>query len=723
MKLQKITSINYASFRSFKWDKNLPSLADKINLVFGWNGTGKTSISRVLRSKEKGTVIDDGSFSLEMGGRTYKNDNQNNLSEYIRVFNEDYVRENLSARDELSHIIYAGAKAVDYSKKEDVLSAKKKELQNLDISKPHNETAKKKAREIHQITGINTYPKELIPGSTYSNYTKSDFEKRIDFFKSESRNGVEVSSYILEAESIEDLKEQLVKYDDIQKRKNRLESIVEWIQSNLRDINTMLSLIPKQQCKSKRIDELNEKQLKWVQSGVDIHFSDPDVLKQCLFCDSSIENKSELEQHFSREKLDLDNKLNHFSAEIKNHAVQLSALNTADSVYLGSYLNKLQSEIGKKLQDVLQSIVIPELDVEKMGLPKLKENKGSIAHQLERHFVAEDFERYCEQEADYNRRCGVREKLEEGIQELEEEIRELKSAASDSHKAANRLNRIFQSVFPYKSIALSNNDDDTGYILKRDGKNCDFSSLSEGERNFMALIYFLLSLEDEDNKFHKEGIVVIDDPVSSLDKNAIFKIFSLITGAIDDEANKDKQFIILTHSLDFWNHLKRRYFKNRSEDEKDKILYSIDLLDSGSTIKLASKLLENNDSDYYYIFGLLHEYKKESSPEDGYIIANLLRRWLETFLNFEFPKSNFRQQLENAYAKAYEKSEQIEVFELNAVHRFLDHGSHGFSETESIDESILNNAQQNIKDIFDLVKRVNPNHWSKLLSEIKKSKR
>lgn len=69
------------------------------NIIFGWNYSGKTTLSRVFRSLEKRQMNSDfteGAFTIDCGNgyRIYSTDlSQHSLK--VRVFNNDYVRENL----------------------------------------------------------------------------------------------------------------------------------------------------------------------------------------------------------------------------------------------------------------------------------------------------------------------------------------------------------------------------------------------------------------------------------------------------------------------------------------------------------------------------------------------------------------------------------------------------------------------------------------------------
>lgn len=104
--IKKIKSIkNMAVFENFDWDKTVKD-NDKsvmkfshINIFYGRNYSGKTTISRIFRALETGVLSDkylNPEFIVEMEDSTIvtRNDLKNH-QQLIRVFNEDFVRENL----------------------------------------------------------------------------------------------------------------------------------------------------------------------------------------------------------------------------------------------------------------------------------------------------------------------------------------------------------------------------------------------------------------------------------------------------------------------------------------------------------------------------------------------------------------------------------------------------------------------------------------------------
>ncbi len=93
MKIKKINKVkNYRIFRSFSWPASLPEFKD-YNLIYGWNGSGKTVLSSIFRDIGDNRIsVVDASFDVETEDRVIEVENPetatNPLS--IRVFNEEF---------------------------------------------------------------------------------------------------------------------------------------------------------------------------------------------------------------------------------------------------------------------------------------------------------------------------------------------------------------------------------------------------------------------------------------------------------------------------------------------------------------------------------------------------------------------------------------------------------------------------------------------------------
>ncbi len=721
MKLNKIEKINFGSFKNFKIKSEVKDFC-LINIILGWNGSGKSTLSKLVRSIETGDLLDGSKFSFNIDDVVYtENDNLKSIQNKIKVFNEDYVNNVISENKIFPQIFYVGEDSVDYSKEEDQLKNKKSELAEKKCINFHDKIAQETAQSISRVTGINSFKKEFTQGY-YSRYDKTDFENRIKELEEEFGKNPDLNLSFFIQDNIQDIQHQLLDESNI---KNVIESInnnIEWLTENLEDINSCLEKTPQQEV-SDRIQNLSDKEKDWIKQGIWIHFSSNSNKENCIFCNSKVNNKDELLQHFSEAVVHLANKIDNYIEKLfenKNelnkhkdkggskHKIKIEKIINLIEVLI-SYLNEKKKKITEN-HVVLDANNVTDLEKEDSDI-----NSSEIAYKIEKHYIAEKYNDYKKFKEEYNICVKQKEKLELEIADLQELIKTLKSKAQNTHQASSELNKIFKVAFPYRKIEIADNDDQTGYELRRDGNPCPFRSLSEGERNLIALSYFIKSLNDKDEKFDDEGVVIIDDPVSSLDKNSIFQIFSIITKEIENH-NK-RQYIILTHNLDFFGHIKENY-QNKIKDDKCN-LYHLNLLESGSEINNIHKLLEKHRSDYYYVFSVLNQYKEHCEMEDAYLMVNLLRRWIETFLEFKFPTtSDLREKIKNAYKKTKEINENFN-YNSDELYRFITYGSHGFSDTEGIDESILNNTSERIRETFEMVKILDPMHFDKLSDCIK----
>ncbi|WP_148416917.1 AAA family ATPase, partial [Haloferax sp. KTX1] len=130
-------------------------------------------------------------------------------------------------------------------------------------------------------------------------------------------------------------------------------------------------------------------------------------------------------------------------------------------------------------------------------------------------------------------------------------------------------------------------------------------NLSEGECSLLAFCYFVASLEGTESQ-GKDLIIYIDDPVSSLDSDHIFFVYSLIHGlitnpTIDQNGSKKdryKQLFISTHNLDFLKFAKRL----PKPGHGGKGHFIIERSGCGSIIKPMPHYLRQYVTEFHYLF-------------------------------------------------------------------------------------------------------------------------
>ncbi|MEH6687779.1 MAG: AAA family ATPase [Halopseudomonas sabulinigri] len=137
----------------------------------------------------------------------------------------------------------------------------------------------------------------------------------------------------------------------------------------------------------------------------------------------------------------------------------------------------------------------------------------------------------------------------------EAEIRELEKQTTSVQPTIDATNALLRS-FGLNGFSLAKAANGTSYkLLRADGSDAK-DTLSEGEKTFVTFLYFyhLLKGSDSESGMTRDRIVVIDDPVSSLDSDILFIVGSLIKGLFDEVRSDDgliKQIFVLTHNVYF----------------------------------------------------------------------------------------------------------------------------------------------------------------------------
>lgn len=734
MRLTKFKNINTASFDNFNWNSEVSNFKD-INIILGWNGTGKTVISRILRAFEFGENVnlpDDSKYELQFDKISLNQNQLKGNTDKIKVFNEDYIKE-ITEIGNLPHVFYLGEEAVDFSGKEKEIKFLNSKLKSC--TDEYSIIAENVARNIKSLAGISNLSKELQSG-VYNNFDKRGFEIRINDIESKiTTENAKLLDFQLDSGKLKVLQTQLAQQSDKKREFTILSDIDKWITSNYEKLEGLLKQIV-EFFPSKRVNNYSKDSVEynWIKKGVSIHkLNEEEHIKTCIFCTNTIENQNELVKHFTNDVLELNGKIEIFQKEIRLFQGKMEqsefTFYIEESKYLIEFLSNLFSLLeAKKTKTNKEEFIDSYNSLE--GENDKNDIFNKIANQLEKHYISEVFLEYKKKKESFDT-CNLEQNsIKDSLLKSKQELIELKAKAKNSHHPAEKLNKLIKVTFPFKNIEIKDSEDGVGYSLYRNNSPCGFDTLSEGERNFIALAYFLISLnsEGEENSLLKDGIVLIDDPVSSLDKNSIFQIFSIIS--YEMEINTERQYFILTHNLEFFSHLHDHYQAKISDDKVK--LYQVNLNKEGSSISHINGLLKNFKSDYLYSVKLLWGNRENCSLENSYLVINLLRRVWETFLHFKFSSSgDFRSLLEKAYIESIniklgkvgsapeERKEEIKSeFRSNyiSMYRFVNYGSHEFGSVDTIDESILLASSERIKNFFTIVELLDKHHYKKITS-------
>jgi wobble nucleotide-excising tRNase len=216
---------------------------------------------------------------------------------------------------------------------------------------------------------------------------------------------------------------------------------------------------------------------------------------------------------------------------------------------------------------------------------------------------------------------------------------------------------------------------DSLYRIVRSGKPDDaFNTLSEGEKMMISFLYFCelckgrSSADDTSNK----RIAVIDDPISSMSHIFIFNVGQLIR-SVFFKSERISQVFVLTHSLYFFYELTDTNKERRKENQK---LFR--LSKSGTGSKIQEMKYEEIQNDYQAYWSVIND-----SEQPPALIANCMRNIVEYFFSFVRKKD-----LNNVF-----QMQQLQDIKFQAFNRYINRESH------SLGQNIIDMKEFNY-DIF-----------------------
>ena len=235
--------------------------------------------------------------------------------------------------------------------------------------------------------------------------------------------------------------------------------------------------------------------------------------------------------------------------------------------------------------------------------------------------------------------------IQEEIQKEKKLIQIKERSLSDERRGAEKINEYLSRVFDSSSFAINaksdytegENSDRIFFEVTRDGKRAHH--LSQGEQNLLAFCYFMAKLEDVETT-GSNPIIWIDDPISSLDGNHIFFVYSLIDSEIISK-KRYEQIFVSTHSLEFLKCL------SRLGDRRDNnhAYFLVERQNQSSTICTMPEYIKKFFTEFNYLFRVIYkcaypENFNETSLSYFYSFGNNARRFLEIYLYYKYPRPN-----------------------------------------------------------------------------------
>jgi len=244
------------------------------------------------------------------------------------------------------------------------------------------------------------------------------------------------------------------------------------------------------------------------------------------------------------------------------------------------------------------------------------------------------------------------------ITKLEDEKKQKEFELNDEGKAAEKINNHLANYFGHNGLVLKpeiidGDEPKTGFIIMRGNEKAH--SLSEGECSLISFCYFIAKMEDELNGTDSNKLIIyIDDPISSLDNNHIFFMYSLINTVIAKD-KKYGQLFISTHNLDFLKYIKRLTIPHDEQNNALENHFIVEKRKKDKAFKCDLKMMPQHLKDYVTEYNFLFKeiYNMAKPFEKGekvkclentfshfYNLPNNMRKFIECYLFYRYPNTD-----------------------------------------------------------------------------------
>ena len=691
--INRLNKFTRKSFKNYSMPENIGF--NHKNVIFGYNGRGKSYLAEEIV-------------------------HQFNAVDGVRFFHRDYVEERLLVMGSDSDIngvkvafgepainVYKEIedeknKIVDLTQDKDSIKTKREEIRT-DI-----DSILKSKRGSSNVQRKNE--KKLLVGGIYIEGCL-DIDWVLEQYENDLNKAKKIISDISKLRQISGDIDYDSKISDLSSLSLPIISISYLTDKVIDDISKICA-------KTYINDEIPRSEVvKWLSDGLEFHKDDNgDNVDKCIFCKNDttfdiVEIENRINLYLNSEKQKDSETLKNTHDMIEKHIERLSnktklskpLLDYFDKVSIDNIFNydseletlkSIEIILSNKLESMSDTMSlgdikkikkdIKSLDNKNKELINLKGEKNiDLGNQRDKQniLINAAVKIAIDENENLNKKIENLKEFEKGVLEkyknnhtAEERIKELEDSVSEYGNFRTFLNEILRNMSINLKLEFINENNKKNYYITQavddgDSNKIKFSikDISEGEKNLLALLFFYYEMyNDGYQKKPKDDIklVVIDDPVSSLDDANKTYVIEIIKKILEDDF---EQVFVLTHS---WNDFCDIAYGK--EGKKDYNLFEIVKYDNigSSLIKQDKKIL----NPYNKLFKEIYELSK--LPQDReiddcklYHTPNSMRRVLEEFLSFKvgerkFPTSSNFNTIKQLYEGCKTNNNKISGFDM-----------------------------------------------------------
>ena len=415
---------------------------------------------------------------------------------------------------------------------------------------------------------------------------------------------------------------------------------------------------------------------------------------------------------FGNTKLDIDK----FSAYLKT----LTSQNTTNNELLNNKIKEPSRSI-ELLSIKEQADLITEL-IDQANAEIKKHNDIVANFATEKSNLIKAIWKYLieDYKTDITTFNGKKSGLEKGIENLEKqrkekldeydkldvEIKNLNKNVTSIQPTIDEINRILKS-YGFLNFEIVPAQEEGFYQIQREDGTIAETTLSEGEITFITFLYYLQLTKGgiSEDEVNNERVLVIDDPISSLDSNVLFVVSTLIKDIIKNikaDIGNVRQLILLTHNVYF--HKEVSFIDGRTNKD-NKTNFWI-LRKNDKVTSLQSFAMENPIQSSYE---LLWQELKSDGVKSSLTIQNIMRRIIENYFKL------LGKYGDDDLILKFETKEEQEI--CRSLISWINDGSHSINDDLFVElqDRTVEAYKKVFKDIFVLTDHVG--HYNMMMRE------
>ena len=740
----------YRSLGQGFWPSNIT--LGKRTVVYGHNGSGKSTISELLLAIAAGSSPIDVTWEDE-GGTAHKIvRGGGGPSPSMAVFTKSWVQKNLSQFLEgagASPIVTLGEEAIGAKEEEQELVKQIEEFRSQAKSadkraQDHATRAKKLAAAAQNAVA------DQLREFDYERFTKNRFSMPVVEGKLRDYKG-KFPDENKHSEALKRLGE------GVAERVAGVDFPPDSLASALASLDAVLTATPTSVALESLAADHNRQA--WAERGMQLHQD----LNECFFCGNTIthDRREQLAKHFDKSWFELRERAQALLGEIRSASAAytgwlralpdpselVSELRDGYSEYLraaeeqvaarSELLEKLTTAVSAKVEDPSTTPALPDwtlltstFSVAAMQQAIAEHNEQADEHSIVTesryetaldHVIGSRSEAFRELEAEATTSRAEAKKLSDAAGLADRRLAEVRQQQFTTSKMAATLTKDLARVYGKNHLSVTVTPDGKSYSCRRGNEPAHH--LSDGERTTLSLLYFLRKLQDEtDRSAPSERIVVVDDPSSSLDREALFATHQWLIDTLQDFG----QYVVLTHDFSllrlFLKSQKNRWTESMKKidrgDAAEKLFPSVSFLEVFTAaqeeqrvtkIEELPRMLRNNISEYAYLFSMVMKGVADATDSERlFLLPNAARRVLEFYANYRAPHlPNFDQQLRSLL----EDADAAEAY--RDVYDFCNRYSHGEG-SEHVDVLDARAVHGQIRRTMEFLNSVDPKHFSRM---------